>query len=72
MTLIRHLATICIGRFLLGVAAGMLNVACGKSIDETAPVYLQGAFGAVTNLGINFGVTMIMLLGYILPADIEG
>ena len=72
LTLIRNLATICIGRFILGVASGMLNVACGKSIDETAPVHLQGAFGALTNLGINFGIMIIMLLGYILPSDVEG
>ena len=72
LTLIKHLAAICIGRFILGVASGMLNVACGKSIDETAPVHLQGAFGALTNLGINFGIMIIMLLGYILPSDVEG
>lgn len=67
LTLVRTLPTICVGRFVLGVSAGMLNVACGKSIDETMPLNLIGAFGAITNFGINFGITWIMLLGFMLP-----
>jgi len=37
LTLIRTMATICIGRLLIGLAAGLMNVACSKAIDETIP-----------------------------------
>jgi hypothetical protein len=31
------LKTICAGRLLLGISAGVLNVVAGKSLDETVP-----------------------------------
>lgn len=69
LTLVRTIATICIGRLLIGLAAGLMNVACAKAIDETIPIEKQAFFGASTNLMINFGVMIAMALGFILPTD---
>ena len=38
LTLFRTLPTICIGRFLIGLAAGLMYVACSKATDETIPI----------------------------------
>jgi MFS family permease len=37
ISLVRTLPTILIGRFLIGLCAGVMNVCTGKSIVETAP-----------------------------------
>jgi len=69
LSLLRTMATICIGRFLIGLAAGLMNVACSKAIDETIPIEQQAFFGATTNMMINFGIMVAMALGFILPTD---
>ena len=38
LTLIKTLATICVGRFIIGLTAGVMNVACAKAMDETIPL----------------------------------
>ena len=69
LTQVQTLPTICVGRLLIGVAAGVLNTCSAKSIDESVPLHLQGMFGASTNLMLNTGIMISLALGFILPTD---
>jgi MFS family permease len=69
LTLVRTLPTICLGRFMIGLCAGCMNVAAAKCIDETVPSQLQSAFGATTNLVTMFACMLAMILGFILPTS---
>lgn len=61
--------TLCIGRFLCGIAGGVLNVVLTKSIYETVPSELSGLYGNFTNLFICGGIMLVTLCGLILPTD---
>ena len=69
LTLVLSLTTIAIGKFLFGFAAGVINVACPKMLDETVPVNLLGAFGIATNAYINLGIGLAMVIGIGLPEE---
>lgn len=63
--------TIVIGRFLMGTAAGVMNVVFAKTIDESCPEHLLGIFG-VLDAYIGVSIMMATLLGLILPQTVEG
>lgn len=62
-----HVATLCIGRFMYGFAAGHLNIIMAKSIDETMPASIKASFGIGTNAFLRIGIMLIFFLGAILP-----
>ena len=69
ISLIRTVATIIIGRFISGFAAGVLTTAMTKCIVETLPNHLAGTFGAATAISINFAGVICLVLGLTLPED---
>jgi MFS family permease len=60
---------ICVGRFILGIAAGILNLCMAKSCYETVPQSLSGTFGVLTNLYIAFSMMLATITGILLPSD---
>ena len=61
--------SLCIGRFVCGIAAGVLNVCLSKSCYETVPEHLSGMFGSLTNFYIAFGVMLATVSGAVLPHE---
>jgi len=61
--------TLCIGRFVCGFAAGVLNIALSKSIIETVPEKYTGMFGSLSNFYIALGVMLATVSGLVLPHD---
>jgi MFS family permease len=59
--------SLCLGRFLLGLAAGLLNIVMGKSLDETVPPKYSTMFGCQTNTFICISVFLAMIMGVLLP-----
>ena len=71
ITMVQTLQTICFGRFILGLAAGVLNIVMGKSLDETVPSQYSTLFGCMTNAFICTSVWLAMIMGLILPKEEE-
>ena len=69
ITMIGTIPTLCLGRFLCGITAGILNNVMGKSLDETVPVEIFGQFGTLQNCYICLGFPMSYILGAILPTE---
>jgi MFS family permease len=69
MTLIQNLQMICLGRFLLGLAAGVLNIVMGRSLDETVPAKYSTLFGCQTNNFICISIFFAMIIGLLLPTN---
>lgn len=69
ITLILTVPTIIIGRFICGIAAGILTMCNAKSIVETVPVKYNGVFGALTNILICYGGLIALSLGLALPDE---
>ena len=67
MTLILNVYSICIGRLLFGFCGGVFGVALPRMIEETVPSQLTGPFGIVTNLSVNTGGLVAILMGAGLP-----
>ena len=44
-----------IGRFILGFATGCFCIFCPKYINETSPLVIKGAMGAMTSVSFAFG-----------------
>jgi MFS family permease len=60
--------TLCIARFIHGVATGILVCAAPKMIEETVPAHVMDyGFGTSTNLCINVAIMGCLLLGIGLP-----
>lgn len=70
-TLVRTLATILIGRFICGFAAGIFQMCSIKSIFETVPEKHCGVFGSLTNIFLNFGGLFCVVLGMAVPQNEE-
>jgi len=63
---------ICVMRFIHGISAGVLVSTGAKVIEETTPSnIIDKGFSASTNLFINFGIMILMLLGIGMPDDTE-
>lgn len=56
-----------IGRFFLGVSAGVANVVFGKMITENMPDNLVSKFAMCHNASINVGLVPAFLMGAFLP-----
>ena len=56
-----------VGRLLVGLGAGIFNVAFGKLINETIPSSVMATFAMAHNAGICFGFMLIFFLGAVLP-----
>ena len=67
ISLILTVPTIIIGRFICGLAAGVLNMVTMKSIFETVPVQYAGVFGSLTNIFLNVGLLLTVILGMAIP-----
>jgi MFS family permease len=63
--------TLCLGRFICGFAAGVLNIALSKSIIETVPEKYTGMFGSLSNFYIATGVMLATVSGAVLPHSSE-
>ena len=69
ITMICTVPTLCLGRFLCGITAGVVNNVMGKSLDETIPVKASGQFGTLLNTYICIGFPISYLLGAFLPDE---
>ena len=66
-TIFLNFWTICFGRLVLGICGGIFAVALPRMIDETVPNHLLGTFGIITNLSINTGGMLSIVMGVGLP-----
>ena len=73
-TLFLNVYAICFGRLVFGFCGGIFGVALPRMIEETVPSNLLGPFGIVTNLSVNTGGLVAILMGAGLPetTDEEG
>jgi len=67
LTLILNVYAICLGRLVFGFCGGIFGVALPRMIEETVPQRLLGPFGIVTNLSVNTGGLVAILMGAGLP-----
>ena len=67
LTLFLNVYSICFGRILFGICGGIFGVALPRMIEETVPAQLLGSFGVITNLSVNTGSLMAILMGIGLP-----
>lgn len=58
------LSVLILGRFLSGIDAGLSLVLVPLYISEIAPPECKGLFGASTQIAINIGIFLALLLGY--------
>jgi MFS family permease len=66
-TIFLNFYTLCLGRLFLGIGGGLFAVALPRMIDETVPHNLLGTFGIVTNLSLNAGGMLSIVMGVGLP-----
>jgi MFS family permease len=67
LTLFLNVYTICFGRILFGICGGIFGVALPRMIEETVPAKILGSFGVITNLSVNTGSLVAILMGIGLP-----
>lgn len=67
ITMIENIWIISIGRTIFGISCGIMIVCVPKMIEETVPHNLIGSFGIITNLSINWGMLIALLMGFGLP-----
>jgi MFS family permease len=67
LTVFENVWLIIFGRFLFGFCGGVFTVAGPKMIEETVPAHLLAIFGPVTNMAINLGSMIAILLAVGLP-----
>ena len=67
ITMITHEAALSLGRVLLGIAAGIFNVAFGKMITETIPQQWVASFTMSLNPAVAIGYIPCFGLGVLLP-----
>jgi len=66
-TMFLNFYAICFGRLVFGFCGGIFGVALPRMIEETVPSNLLGPFGIVTNLSVNTGGLVAILMGAGLP-----
>ena len=66
-------STLTIGRILVGIGAGIHNVAFSKLINETIPASVMSSFAMATNASTCIGFMVVFFLGGVLPdpKDVE-
>ena len=65
--MVTHAATLTIGRLILGIGAGIMNVVFGKYVSETIPQHMVSRFTSSLNFSVCFGFIACFALGYLLP-----
>ena len=60
-------ATLSIGRLVLGIGAGIMNIVFGAMISETIPSHLVPSFSMMHNGSINIGYLPALGLAALLP-----
>ena len=63
LTLTSSFVLLCCGIFFFGIGMGCFNIYVPKYIEETAPIEIKGPIGALTQIGICFGVLLPFTLG---------
>ncbi|KAJ1967518.1 hypothetical protein H4R35_006687 [Dimargaris xerosporica] len=66
MGLATNLFWLLLGRFLVGVGAGVSIVVCPMYLTEIAPLQWRGSFGLMNQMGIVLGMLFTQTLGYFL------
>lgn len=66
-----NLTMIVIGRYFFGFCTGVFSVAGPKMLDETVPIHLNSSFGTATNTFLSGGIMIAVVLGAILPDDLD-
>ena len=67
ISMVTHEATLSIGRLLLGIGAGIMNVAFGKMITETIPEHIVSTFAMAHNASVCIGFIAVFGLAALLP-----
>lgn len=68
-TMILNIYAICAGRLVFGFFAGIYQVAVPRMIEETVPLHLLPIFGTVTNLAVNGGKMLSIVIGGGIPSS---
>ena len=58
------LISLCVGRFISGLATGVQTVICPKYMSETAPIKIKGPVGGCSALMMVTGWLTSFVLGY--------
>lgn len=61
-----NISIMSIGRFLSGVGSGASTVVCPIYVAEISPLDKRGLYGAFTQVMVNIGILITMVLGYFL------
>mmetsp|Transcript_5134 Transcript_5134/g.8730 ORF Transcript_5134/g.8730 Transcript_5134/m.8730 type:complete len:122 (-) Transcript_5134:1278-1643(-) len=73
LKLVLNYELILLGRFVLGITSGMLNVAFGKCLNETIPNEHMQTYTLWINSGFCLGIFLINLLQVLLvPIEEDG
>ena len=56
--------SLCVGRFISGLATGVLTVICPKYMSETAPIKIKGPVGGCSALMLVTGWLFSFIMGY--------
>ena len=65
--MVTHTATLTLGRFILGIAGGIINIVFGKMINETIPEHLIAKFAMTQLASANLGYIATFGPGALLP-----
>ena len=73
ISMITHVATLSIGRLILGTAGGVMCVVFGKNVTETIPPQWVSSFAMSLNAAVCIGFVVCYGLGALLPdaEDVE-
>jgi len=67
ISMVTHTFMLSLGRLILGIAAGVMNVAFGKMINETIPSHLVSTYAMAHNGSICIGFIVCFGLAAFLP-----
>ena len=71
-TLFLNVWAILFGKFVYGLAAGVIIVASSLYLNETIPLAKSATFDFTTNFGVICGITINLVVGLGLPTDAQG
>jgi MFS family permease len=71
LTMVLNYWMIVVGRYFFGFCCGVFSVAGPKMLDETVPIHLSSKFGTATNSLLSGGIMIAVLLGTLLPDDLD-
>ena len=68
-TLVLNVWAIIFGKFVYGLASGVIIVASSLYLNETIPLAKSATFDFTTNFGVICGITINLVAGLGLPTD---